>query len=116
MSLVCFVRAQNDTTDSMKNAIIESLDLIDYSFNKSIGSVVIKPNMCYYWNASTGQTTDPKFVAALIDIIREKTSSRDISIVESDASAMKCTCAFKMLDCEKVIQYNPSSRSAHFFI
>jgi uncharacterized protein (DUF362 family) len=88
----------------MKKAIIESLDLINYSFRKNIGSVVIKPNMCYYWDATTGQTTDPKFVGALIDIIREKTSSRDISIVESDASAMKCKHAFKFLGYENLAE------------
>jgi uncharacterized protein (DUF362 family) len=107
MSLVSFVRSQDGTIDSMKKAIIESLDLIDYSFSKNIGRVVIKPNMCYYWEASTGQTTDPKFVAALIEIIRERTSPKEISIVESDASAMKCKYAFKMLGYEKLAKdYN----------
>jgi len=64
--------------------------------------------MCYYWDYSTGQTTDPRFVGALIDLIRNQTSPNvNISIVESDASAMKCKYAFKMLGYEKLAKdYN----------
>lgn len=104
MSSVGIARIQNDTTDSFRQAILESLRIIDYSFNKSIKTVVIKPNLCYYWDYSTGQTTDPRFVAALVDLIREKISPNQISIVESDASAMKCTHVFKMLGYEKLSQ------------
>ncbi len=103
MSLVSFVKIQNDAIDSFKQAIADSLDLIGYSFKQGTKSVVIKPNMCYYWDYSTGQTTDPKFVAALIELIREKISPKTtISVVESDASAMKCKYSFKMLGYEKL--------------
>ena len=103
MSLVSFTRIRENSTSSIKQAILESLDLINYSFGKKIKTVVIKPNLCYYWDYSTGQTTDPKFVACLINILREKISSNiDIVIVESDASAMKCKYAFKMLEYEKL--------------
>jgi len=61
--------------------------------------------MCYYWDYTTGHTTDPRFVGALIDTIRERVSTDvNISIVESDASAMKCRYAFKMLGYEKLAQ------------
>jgi uncharacterized protein (DUF362 family) len=91
----------------MEKALENSLDLINYKFNQSVKKVVIKPNMCYYWDYSTGQTTDPNFVAALVDLIREKISSDiEISIVESDASAMKCKYAFKMLGYEKLAQHH----------
>jgi len=100
MSLVSFVQTERS---NMKKAIEDSLDLIDYRFQKNIKKVIIKPNMCYYWDYSTGQTTDPKFVAAIIEILREKISPEvDISIVESDASAMKCKYAFKFLGYEKI--------------
>jgi len=103
MSLVSFTKIRGNTANSIKQAIIESLDLIKYPFKKETKNVIIKPNMCYYWDYSTGHTTDPKFVAALIDTIREKISpNTDISIVESDASAMKCKYAFKMLGYEKL--------------
>jgi len=102
MSLVSFVQTKNS---NIKKAIEESLDLIDYKFQKNIKKVAIKPNMCYYWDYSTGQTTDPKFVAAIIEILREKISPNvDITIVESDASAMKCKYAFKFLGYEKMAQ------------
>jgi len=90
----------------MKKGIENSLNLIDYRFQKSIKKVVIKPNMCYYWDYSTGQTTDPKFVATIIDILREKISPDvNISIVESDASAMKCKYSFKMLSYEEMAKH-----------
>jgi len=105
MSLVSFVKIREDTIDSFKQAIIDSLDLIEYCFPKGTTNVVIKPNLCYYWDYTTGETTDPRFAAALIEVIRENLSSRtNISIVESDASAMKCKYAFKMLGYEKLSQ------------
>jgi uncharacterized protein (DUF362 family) len=100
MSLVSFVQLEES---NIKKAIEDSLNLIDYQFKKDIQKVAIKPNMCYYWDYTTGQTTDPKFVAALIEVIRDQIS-RDvnISIVEADASAMKCKPAFKFLGYEKI--------------
>ena len=103
MSLVSFVKIQKDTEYPMKHAISESLKLIDYSFDRSAKKIVIKPNLCYYWDCSTGQTTEPRFVSELIDLIREQISADvDIAIVESDASAMRCKYAFRMLGFEKL--------------
>jgi uncharacterized protein (DUF362 family) len=104
MSLVSFVKIKKE--DEIRKALQDSLDFIQYKLPTNIKNVVIKPNMCYYWDYSTGQTTDPKFVAALIDVIRDRISSDvNISIVESDASAMKCKYAFKMLGYEKLAQH-----------
>jgi len=107
MSLVSLVEIQEK---QFKKAIIDSLQLIDYNFPPNARNIVIKPNMCYYWDYSTGCTTDPKFVASVIDILREQISSKvNISLVESDASAMKCKYAFKMLGYEDLAQqYNVS--------
>lgn len=104
MSLIGLAKIQGLTSVSMRQAVLESLNLIGYQWSKTINSVVIKANLCYYWDYSTGQTTDPKFVAALVDILREKTSVSDIAIVESDASAMKCKYAFRFLGYEKLFQ------------
>jgi uncharacterized protein (DUF362 family) len=104
MSSVSFVRIQRNTIDAIKQAILESLDIISYSFKKDIRDVVIKPNLCYYWDSSTGQTTDPNFIGALIDVIHGFSSNTNISIVESDASAMKCKHVFKFLGYEKLAQ------------
>jgi len=103
VSLVSLVKIEQ--THQLKQAILDSLSLINYSFPRNLKNVVIKPNMCYYWDHTTGQTTDPKFVATLIDLIREEISSDiTISVVESDATAMKCKYAFKMLGYEKMAQ------------
>jgi uncharacterized protein (DUF362 family) len=108
MSMVSFAKIRKNTVASMEQTISESLDLIGYKFKKDDHNIVIKPNMCYYWDASTGQTTDPKFVAALIEVIRKEISpNANISIIESDASAMKCKYVFKSLGYEKLSQkYN----------
>ncbi|MBE3117083.1 DUF362 domain-containing protein [Candidatus Bathyarchaeota archaeon] len=103
MSLVSFVQMKKDFSNPYRQAIIESLKLIDYSFDKTVKKVVIKPNLCYYWDCTTGQTTDPLFVAELIDLLRERISdSVDIAVVESDASAMRCKYAFRMLGFEQL--------------
>jgi uncharacterized protein (DUF362 family) len=88
-----------------QRAINESLSLINYKFDSGLAKVVIKPNMCYYWDKCTGETTDPVFVGTLIEIIRKYVSnSVDISIVESDASAMKCKHAFRLLGYEELAE------------
>ena len=88
---------------NLKNAIKESLNLIGYSFRRDLKNVIIKINACYYWDYTTGQTTDPAFVASLIEIIREETSPDvNILLVESDASAMKCKYAYRFLGYEKL--------------
>jgi len=102
LNLIGLVECKERRINTLKKAIKESFKLINYSFPKA-EKVVIKPNMCYYWDYSTGQTTDPNFVAALIEILREEISPDvEISIVESDASAMKCKYAFKYLGYEKL--------------
>lgn len=101
LSLVSFARMDSVEISNLEQAILDSLNLIDYHFPKNVRNVVIKPNMCYYWDYSTGQTTDPEFIAAIINILRKEISQNvNISIIESDASAMKCKYAFKYLGYE----------------
>jgi len=100
VSLVSLVEIQKES--QVREAILDALDLIGYKF-PAIRKVVIKPNLCYYWDYSTGRTTDPRFMLTLINLIRDQASSNiDLSIIESDASAMKCKYAFKMLGYEKL--------------
>jgi len=105
VSLVSFINLKGP---NIREAIREALILIDYKFPRTTRNIVIKPNMCYYWDSSTGQTTDLKFIGALVDVIRDNASPDvNIAIVESDASAMKCKYAFKFLGYEKLSQdYN----------
>jgi len=105
MSLVSLVKIRGKKDQATKEAILKSLNLIKYRFPENTRNIVIKPNMCYYWDYSTGQTTDPRFIAALVDLIRDNMSSDiNVTLVESDASAMKCKYAFKMLGYEKLAQ------------
>lgn len=95
MSMVSLVKVRGQ---QFEKAILDSLRLINYEFPANVEKIVIKPNMCYYWDASTGHTTDPRFVASLIRVLRHQISQDvHISIIESDASAMKCKYAFKIL-------------------
>lgn len=103
MSLVSFVRVLNHDYTSVKEAIEKSLDLTNFNFGRNVNKIVIKPNMCYYYHPSTGEVTDPWFVSILIDVLRENFGeSSEIFVVESDASAMKCKYAFKMLGYDKM--------------
>ncbi len=100
MSTVGLTKIQNS---DFKQAIGEALNLIDYKFGKSTRKIVIKPNLCYYWDSTTGQTSDPRFVGELIDFLREQISNDvEIAVIESDASAMRCKYAFRMLGFERM--------------
>jgi len=101
-SVVSLVRAQG-SLESIKGSISEALNLINFSLDGSIESVAIKPNLCYYWDAATGQTTDPQVVSGVIDFVREKCGEDvDIKVVEADASAMRTKYAFPVLGYEKL--------------
>jgi uncharacterized protein (DUF362 family) len=104
MSMVSLVKIPRDAQAPHKEAIVQSLKLINYNFNSNHRKIVIKPNLCYYWDWTTGQTTEPKFVAALIDLIMDQIPDADISIVESDASAMRCKYVYRMLGYEKLAE------------
>jgi uncharacterized protein (DUF362 family) len=96
MSFVGLVQTQS--LGHIKDSILEALNLINFNTPNSIKSVVIKPNLCYYWDAATGQTTDPRVVAGIIDIVREKCGKAvGIKVVEADASAMQTKYAFTVL-------------------
>ena len=102
MSNVCLVKVQNY---QIGKSLDEALNLIAYKFPSKADSVLIKPNLCYYWDAGTGQTTDPKVVEAIIDYVREKYGNDvKIRVAEADASAMRTKYAFKMLGYEKLAQ------------
>jgi len=88
--------------EDIQRTVSKAIDLIKPNFEKA-ATVVIKPNLSYYWDYSTGETTDPRVVSAIIDYVRSNVSS-DVRIVvaEADASAMKTKYAFKMLGYENL--------------
>jgi len=103
-SVVSLVRAQS-SVEEIRNSVSEALDLIDFKPNGPVESAAIKPNLCYYWDAATGYTTDPRVVAAVIDCVRERCGADvDIKVVEADASAMRAKYAFRVLGYEKLAE------------
>jgi uncharacterized protein (DUF362 family) len=105
MSSVALAKISLNSVSPFKEAIAQSLQLIGYRFDRNVRRVIIKPNLCYYWDCTTGQTTTPRFVGDLIDLIRQETSPNvDIAIVESDASAMRTKYVFRMLGYEKLAE------------
>ena len=67
---VALVRLPN-SKDEIRDSVSKVLDMIDYKNKNPVNSVAIKPNLCYYWKADTGYTTDPRVVAGIIDNVRE---------------------------------------------
>ncbi len=101
-SVVSLVRAQS-SEEKIKDSVSEALALINLKPNNTVESVAIKPNLCYYWDATTGYTTDPKVVAGVIDWVRERYGvDTDIRVVEADATAMRTKLAFLVLGYEKL--------------
>lgn len=100
-NIVALVRARG-SVEEIRNSVSEALRLINFKPNSHVKSVVIKPNLCYYWDADTGYTTDPRIVAVIIDWVREVCGDVDIKIAEADASAMRTKYAFPVLGYEKL--------------
>ncbi len=81
----------------IKKAVFKAIEKTDFKPKKA-NTVIIKPNLCYYWDASTGETTDKRVVSAIIDYVREFCNpDAKIRIAEADATAMKTRYVFKML-------------------
>jgi uncharacterized protein (DUF362 family) len=101
-NIVSIVRA-SEQTKGINGSISKALNLIRFQLSKTIKSVVIKPNLCYYWDASTGYTTDPKIVSGIIDYLREKCGvDADIKVAEADASAMRTRHVFPILGYDRM--------------
>jgi len=86
----------------LTDAVARALELIDFDVKKDAMKIAIKPNLCYYWKSTTGETTDPRLVEAIIDILRMKCKVDEILIVESDATAVKAKYAFRALGYEEL--------------
>ena len=95
----------SDTEEGIKNSIFEALKLLNFTISSNVRTVDIKPNLNYYWDATTGQTTDPRVVGAIIDWIRsQQDTDPAIRIVEADATAMSTKYAFSILGYRKLAQ------------
>lgn len=92
-----------DSQQGIQRSISEALDLINPKISNEVKSIAIKPNLAYYWDATTGYTTDPRIVAGIIDWVRDRYGEDvAIKVVESDATAMRTKLAFPMLGYKKL--------------
>jgi uncharacterized protein (DUF362 family) len=98
------IRLENPSADAIRDSLFEGLNSMEFKPDYSGKRVLIKPNLCYYWDYTTGETTDPRLVSALIDFLREKCGAREIAIVESDASAMRAKHVFEILGYVKLAE------------
>jgi uncharacterized protein (DUF362 family) len=95
MTLVSIQKCKNN---DVKTAVYKAITESGFSLNKKINTVAIKLNLCYYWDSSTGETTDKRVVSAVIDYIREfYNPDAKIVLVEADATSMKTKYSFKIL-------------------
>jgi uncharacterized protein (DUF362 family) len=102
--IVSMIRS-SESDQGIKEALAKALTLTDFRPEAKVRSVVIKPNLCYYWNSSTGYTTDPRVVEGIIDWVREEFGPEvDIKIAEADATAMKTKYVFRMLGFEELAE------------
>jgi len=102
---VALMNTTGFTQNEISEAVSKALDTLNYDLNDKINTIIIKPNLCYYWDYSTGETTDPRVVSAVIDWIRQRTKKEVcIFVAEADASAMMTKYAFRMLGYEKLSQ------------
>jgi len=100
-NLVSLVRSLSPK--EINKSICKTFDLIGFNIDKPVRQVAIKPNLCYYWDASTGYTTDPRIVSGVIDWVRDRLGvDTEIKIVESDATGMRTKLAFLILGYEKL--------------
>lgn len=94
---VSLVKSESNEVEIKEN-LVKALNLIGFHSASLVNTISIKVNLSYYWNASTGQTTDPLLVGALIDYLREVYGSDvEINLAEADASAMRTKYAFPLL-------------------
>jgi uncharacterized protein (DUF362 family) len=90
---------------NLKTQVAKAIALISPVLPSKVDTLIIKPNLCYYWNASTGQTTDPQYVSVVIDHFREIYGDDiEIKIAEADASAMQTKYAFLILGYTKLAE------------
>ena len=102
---VSLTRVESFNERGIKEAAYHTLDMLNCKPSGNLKHVMIKPNLCYYWDYSTGETTDPRLVSSIIDYIRERWNPKtEIAIVESDASAMRTRHVFKMLGYEALAE------------
>ncbi len=100
------IKNQPFTSSEIDSTVERALDALNYDFSV-IDNVMIKPNLCYYWSSSTGETTDSRVVCSIIKYLRKRIGEQvKITVVEADASAMRTKHAFSILGYDEMCQSN----------
>jgi len=105
MPVVSVIDTKDLSEEGIRNATFRAIDESGFKLPKKFDTAILKVNLRYYWDSSTGETTDPRVVSAIIDYVRDHCDREaDIIIAEADASAMRTKYAFRMLGYEKIAQ------------
>lgn len=92
---VSVVRANDD---KIENAVREAIDLVHGLEDlKEKKTIAIKPNLCGVKSSDSGQTTDPRIVEAIINMVNSIASDCKINIVETDNSQASADKTFRIL-------------------
>lgn len=103
MCTVSVIHTKDTSKEDIKNVTYEAIEKSGVNLPEEPKSAILKVNLRYYWDFSTGETTDPRIVSAIIDYLRDFYSNKiDIVIAEADASAMRTRHAFKILGYERL--------------
>lgn len=106
MATVALTSTDGDfTKKGIDSGVFKALDIVGFKrlLKKEVETIVIKPNLSYYWSWSTGETTDPRVISSIIEYIEKKTTrNTKILVAEADASAMRTKYAFKILGYENL--------------
>jgi len=103
--IVSVIHTEDLTDGGITDATFKAIDTSGFRLLKKVNLAILKVNLRYYWDYSTGETTDPRIVSAIIDYLRERSGDKiDIIIAEADASAMRTKYAFRMLGYTKLAQ------------
>ena len=90
------------SSPEIKNSIRGLLDKTDLKA-QNVSSILIKTNACFYWDSSTGQTTDLRVISGIIDYMRDRFGNDiTIRVGEADASAMRVKHVFDVLKYDEV--------------
>jgi len=106
MTVVSINKFPSGKVNDLEKAVRRSIEDLSFKFPDDPEYVLLKPNLMYYWEHSTGETTNPMLVAQVIEYLRELYGEdTDIYICEADASAMVTKYSFLMLGFKRLAEH-----------
>ena len=102
VATVGVARTSGKSPEEIRKVVYSAIERSGFKPPPKVDPAALKVNLRYYWDYSTGETTDPRVVSALIDYLRDCCGVEEIIVAEADASAMRTRYSFKMLGYEKL--------------